>query len=52
MSSLYSPHFRNNIVIPKIADSLTQLLLTVSFFYLKLHFCLSYQENEMTQLDI
>ena len=52
MSSLFSPHFRNNIVIPKISDHLTQLLLTVSLSLFKTSFSLSHQENEMTQLDI
>ena len=52
MPSLFSPHFRNNIVIPKITDRLTQLLLTVSFSLFKTSFSLSHQENEMTQLDI
>ena len=33
MPSLFSPYFRNNIVIPKITDRLIHLFLTVSSLF-------------------
>ena len=51
MPSLFSPYFRNNIVIPKIADPLIHLLLTVFSSSFKTSFSLPHQENEVTRLD-
>ena len=51
MPSPFSPYFRNNIVIPKITDGLIHHF-ELYLLYLKLHFSLPHQENEMTLLDI